>query len=654
VAYTIRRFLFGLVIVLALMLAGCAGSGGDDLPADPPSPGPGPGGSGDDTEPTYLIGGTVSGMTGSGLVLSNNASDEVTIDAPGGFAFGIELLDGDRYDVRVATQPGNPDNVCTVDHGSGTVDGADVATIEVFCTGSLALIDTAPANDDQAVSREIEPILTFSADIDSATAVPENITLASAASEVAVRFDVTGSVVTLTPDDILLPLTGYTLTVTTDVAGSAGERLLDPETLTFRTRDASWQDDVEIDANPNDVVEAQIAFDGDGNALAVWSQATLDTTDLWWNYYTPGVGWGTAAPLEENDDDVYAGAVRLGFDDAGNALAVWILTDGVSDSTSVRSSRFAAPTGWEIPEFIETGPGTVVGTAELALNSDGEAVAVWTQFDGTFINVWLNRYTAGGGWGRAEIIDESDEVAENPQVAMDGGGNVLAVWQMPETGSPATDVWARRFTPAGGWSPSTLLSTGNDFNAGSAQAAMDEDGNALVVWLQGLGLETGVYARRFSAGAWENPLQLSVSDGMEHPRLALDFEGNALAVWEQRVDVNGMPEMVAHAARFTANAGWDAPVTIGNRTAFYPKVAFDPGGNALAVWFELDVALPIGTGWSVWSNRYTNGSGWTAAEQIGSSGDLIGTDMPNLAIDPNGNAFAIWTRATEVRVNRFE
>jgi hypothetical protein len=56
----------------------------------------------------------------------------------------------------------------------------------------------------------------------------------------------------------------------------------------------------------------------------------------------------------------------------------------------------------------------------------------------------------------------------------------------------------------------------------------------------------------------------------------------------------------------------------------------------------------------VWGNRYTSGSGWTSAEQIGSYGGLIGTFTPNVAIDPTGDAFTIWIRAGEVRVNRFE
>ena len=41
--------------------------------------------------------------------------------------------DGLPYDVSVKTQPSNPDQVCTVSHGAGTIHGADVGDIAVDC-----------------------------------------------------------------------------------------------------------------------------------------------------------------------------------------------------------------------------------------------------------------------------------------------------------------------------------------------------------------------------------------------------------------------------------------------------------------------------------------------------------------------------------------
>ena len=47
--------------------------------------------------------------------------------------------DGLPYDVKVATQPSNPDQVCTVTHGAGTVGRADVTDVAVDCAPPATL-----------------------------------------------------------------------------------------------------------------------------------------------------------------------------------------------------------------------------------------------------------------------------------------------------------------------------------------------------------------------------------------------------------------------------------------------------------------------------------------------------------------------------------
>lgn len=83
--------------------------------------------------PTYAIGGTVTGLAGSGLRLENVVTGESLAPANGTFAFGTREDSGTRYDVRVATQPENPSQACTVANGTGTVGSADVTDIVVTC-----------------------------------------------------------------------------------------------------------------------------------------------------------------------------------------------------------------------------------------------------------------------------------------------------------------------------------------------------------------------------------------------------------------------------------------------------------------------------------------------------------------------------------------
>jgi hypothetical protein len=81
----------------------------------------------------FTIGGTVSNLEGSGLVLRNNGGDDLTIDANGAFHFDTALPGGAHYDVKIAEQPRNPNQTCTVERGVGTVGSSNVTDIAVTC-----------------------------------------------------------------------------------------------------------------------------------------------------------------------------------------------------------------------------------------------------------------------------------------------------------------------------------------------------------------------------------------------------------------------------------------------------------------------------------------------------------------------------------------
>lgn len=83
--------------------------------------------------PTFALGGTVSGLAGSGLVLKTSGFDQVQLAGNGTFTFPRRLPDGTAWSVSVGTQPVNPAQVCTVTNGSGTIAGSDVANIQVDC-----------------------------------------------------------------------------------------------------------------------------------------------------------------------------------------------------------------------------------------------------------------------------------------------------------------------------------------------------------------------------------------------------------------------------------------------------------------------------------------------------------------------------------------
>jgi len=79
------------------------------------------------------IGGTVSNLLGSNLVLRNNGGDDLLLTMNGPFTFGDMVMTGVPYEVTVAAQPSNPAQTCAVLNGMGTADRADITDVEVNC-----------------------------------------------------------------------------------------------------------------------------------------------------------------------------------------------------------------------------------------------------------------------------------------------------------------------------------------------------------------------------------------------------------------------------------------------------------------------------------------------------------------------------------------
>jgi len=91
-------------------------------------------GQGPSPDPTYSVGGTVSGLTGS-VTLQNNGGDDIIKTTNDGFAFPAQA-EGTDYAVTVSSQPTG--QTCTVtgggnNDGSGTNITANVTNVAVTC-----------------------------------------------------------------------------------------------------------------------------------------------------------------------------------------------------------------------------------------------------------------------------------------------------------------------------------------------------------------------------------------------------------------------------------------------------------------------------------------------------------------------------------------
>jgi hypothetical protein len=118
-----KKILILLTVILSVVMAGCSGLKGSTT-----------GGGG--TTGTFTIGGTVSGLVGSGLVLADNGTNNLTITGNGSFVFTAAV--SGAYSVSIVTQPSSPSQTCTVSNGSGTAT-ANVTTVAVTCSAEYTI-----------------------------------------------------------------------------------------------------------------------------------------------------------------------------------------------------------------------------------------------------------------------------------------------------------------------------------------------------------------------------------------------------------------------------------------------------------------------------------------------------------------------------------
>ncbi len=104
--------------------------------------------------PIFNIGGSVSGLLGTGLTLQDNGGDNLVVAGTGNvnFTFATPLLSGATYTVTILTQPTTPVQTCSLANATGTVNG-NVTNVNIICSqpgfsigGSVVGLVTGPGD----------------------------------------------------------------------------------------------------------------------------------------------------------------------------------------------------------------------------------------------------------------------------------------------------------------------------------------------------------------------------------------------------------------------------------------------------------------------------------------------------------------------------
>ncbi len=246
----------------------------------------------------------------------------------------------------------------------------------------------------------------------------------------------------------------------------------------------------------HDVSAAQVVMDSNGHGQVVWQQFNGTVTSVYATRYIAGMGWAMPGVISTGSLGV-ALSPQIAMDNSGNAIAVWRQYD-TSGRYNIWASRYvAANIAWAAPVRIES---DITGDAfdpQLAVNTLGDAWVVWHEYDGTTYNIRTNRYTVGGGWSGATLIETNNGGdATQAHIAVNDSGDAFAVWE--QSAGTRTSVWFNRYNPSlQTWGVAALVETDDGGDALAAQVNVDGSGNASAAWRQWDGAHWKVFTSRY-------------------------------------------------------------------------------------------------------------------------------------------------------------
>jgi hypothetical protein len=333
--------------------------------------------------------------------------------------------------------------------------------------------------------------------------------------------------------------------------------------------------------------------------MVVWDEYGPDAVRG--SHFTPSGGWEPAEQIDRGFQEYAVSRSDVAMDANGNAVAVW---QQLGDGANVVASRYTLRSGWGPIERVDDDRSRDPYQPTVAMAANGTAIALWTGMDGERGAIFANRYTPSGGWETPEVIDNSTgNWAQWPQVAMDGGGNGIAIWSQEYGDLQSQLITANRYTPSRGWEGPAPIEQRYQSYSREPHISMNAQGTAMVVWLRSKMSnqeESGIWSIRYTPSIGWGIEELIEADPLgfydAYPHVALDPNGNALAAW--RVGAAGDQ---IWASQSTLSDGWSRSVRIDVGFGGYtpPEVGMDDSGKGIAAWNQSTAAFS-----GVFANRY--------------------------------------------------
>lgn len=291
--------------------------------------------------------------------------------------------------------------------------------------------------------------------------------------------------------------------------------------------------------------------------------------------------------------------------------------------------------------------------ADIAMHPDGSFVVVWDasdDADGSLRGIFGRRFDSSGAPMGGEFLvnqgtlgDQNDAV-----VAPASDGGFVVAWESNPVLDPNEDLFARRFDSNGDpVGDEFQINVFTDGDQEDLDIAVDGAGNFVVVW-ESAGQDgslDGVFGRRLDTDGQpvggEFAVNTFVPGDQDNPNVAVRSDGTFVVVWEDNTQFDDDSIW----GRFFDSSGVPTTAPFQAETAtgiqFLPRVAFDGAGHAVIVWEGEESGDPFQA--DVYYRVFDDAGQPLADQDVVPMLDEGNQTLPVVAFGSGGEGVVAWT-----------
>lgn len=410
---------------------------------------------------------------------------------------------------------------------------------------------------------------------------------------------------------------------------------------------AGWLTPASPPPGPVEIDSDDMGLDAQGNAVAVWTAYHVAGRRTEAAVRPVGGAWST--PVTFSVPDERSGwNPRVAVGAGGDAVAVWSSTRYSAVRQITMAAVREAGGDWSDPVALsDTEHIGISYQPTVAVDSEGTATVIWVEDTEYSSAIHTSSRPRGGEWSEpVELTAREERAAGRPQLAVNADGELVAVWKWHEYEYAGGLIQAATRSADGEWSAPADLSD-PDLRSTDPQVALNDQGDMVAVWTTA---RAGVHAsRRAADSGWSPAVGLSPAEGRA-PHVAIDPQGTATAVWEVVDDVGRRTQ----ASTGSHDGPWSAAVDLStqddaNRPGSFPRVATDPQGDVTVIWRAF-YDPPVYSRATV--VRREAGGSWSDPFEIATTSGAI--QPLRVAADPQGYVTALWSLGSQIHSSVYD